>query len=457
MFSKYLGLSLEIKYEVKSTLSHSVPYNFVRREKFVDMEYRMKLGVIGLGKLGLPLAALFASNDNEVKAYDASRVLRESIRSGNFSSNEPKLNDILANVDLQLEIVESISQIVNHVDIIFVIVPTPSLSSGHFSNEFVINVVEEIGKVLNQEQKLVIDIVSTVMPGSCDGEIRIAIEKYSRRKIGDDLGLCYNPEFIALGSVIHDMEEPDMHLIGESAPWAGDLVHKALESIVTKTVPSRRMNLIEAELVKIAVNNFVTMKVSYANMLFQASMSLGGIDIDTVTNAIGLDSRIGNKYLKAASPYGGPCFPRDTRALSAFYKDLHISDSLSQATDLINRSHSKFLAEYLSKTLILGQTVGIAGLSYKTGTSVIEESPGLAIAKELSAAGFNIIFWDDEGALPGNLDWPNEYSLAVTLDQLVQVSDFVVISRPLNNPHAMQEILLKNNVEFIDLWRQIIQ
>lgn len=413
----------------------------------------MNLAVIGLGKLGLPLAALLATSGNQVKAYDALDSVRRVIRQRNVETNEPGLIDLLNKDSIQLEIVDSIADSVSGVEAVFIIVPTPSLPSGHFTNEYLLDAIEKIGQAIAPSQKIVINVVSTVMPGSCDGPIKSALEKSTGRYVGDELGLCYNPEFIALGSVIHDMEKPDMHLIGESSDWAGEIVESALKSIVKVQVPSRRMNLKEAELVKIAVNNYVTMKISYANMLMQGSTLLGGIDIDVVTDAIGLDSRIGHKYLKAAAAYGGPCFPRDTRALSALFSDLGLPDSLSRATQVVNESHSEFISDQISKQISEGMMVGIVGLSYKTGTTVTEESPGLALASALSNRSFKVAVWDDEGALPGNGS-TNSYLVCHSAEDLISKSDFVVVTRPLNNPSTFASQIKDSNKPFIDLWRQ---
>ena len=414
----------------------------------------MNLAVIGLGKLGLPLAALLASGGHAVKGYDKLDLVRSSIRSRNIETNEPGLMSLLMNTADSLEIVDDISSAIQGVEAVFIIVPTPSLPSGHFSNEYLLDAIEKIGQSIAENQKIVIDVVSTVMPGSCDGPIREKLESATGKKIGSQIGLCYNPEFIALGSVIKDMEFPDMHLIGQSSEWAGEVIERALGSIVKKPVPARRMNLKEAELVKIAVNNYVTMKISYANSLMQGSILLGGIDIDVVTDAIGLDSRIGHKYLKAAAAYGGPCFPRDTRALTALYEDLGLSGSLSLATQRVNESHTKFLAQRILSAVDRKASIGVIGLSYKTGTTVTEESPGLAIANELVSLGFHIAIWDDEGAGIGSDGDSTKFQFVSSEEELLALVDFVVISRPLNNPSRVAQLLRDSNKPYLDLWRQ---
>ena len=413
----------------------------------------MKVAVIGLGKLGLPLAALLATSGNEVQGYDLSPSHRDSLKSGVLNFKEPKLNELLLESRDTLEIVDSISEAVKNVELVFVIVPTPSLTSGEFTNEFVLDALNEIGNAIKESKnRIVIDIVSTVMPNSCSGVLSVALEKSSGRKIGENLGLCYNPEFIALGSVIHDMEHPDMHLIGQSSEWAGARVETALKTITRREVPARRMSLTEAELVKIAVNNYVTMKISYANMLYQAALTLEDVDIDTVTNAIGLDSRIGTKYFRAAAPYGGPCFPRDTRALSFLYSELGLADSLSEATDIANKNHTAFISKYIQENSVANAKIGICGISYKTGTQVIEESPGVAIGKILADAGHEIRFWDDEEATP--LEHENIFLPESSVESLVSGVDYILITRPLNNPKEFYAILKKFEKPFLDLWRQ---
>ena len=413
----------------------------------------MKVAVIGLGKLGLPLAALLATSGNEVLGFDLSSSQRKLIGSGAFDFKEPRLNELLFSSKETLTIVDSIAEAIQDVELVFVIVPTPSMPSGEFTNEFVINALNEIGTAIaGSNKRIVIDIVSTVMPNSCAGELSEALEVSSGRKIGEDLGLCYNPEFIALGSVIHDMEYPDMHLIGQSSVWAGELVEIALKTITRREVPTRRMSLTEAELVKIAVNNFVTMKISYANMLFQAALTLDDVNIDIVTSAIGLDSRIGTKYLRAAAPYGGPCFPRDTRALSSLYRELGLADSLSEATDVANKNHTAFIARYIGEHSVKNAKIGICGISYKTGTQVIEESPGLAIGHLLAKEGHEIRFWDDEEAIP--FESEKVFYPESSAESLVSGVDFVVITRPLNDVKEFYEILHKFKKPYLDLWRQ---
>jgi UDPglucose 6-dehydrogenase len=275
----------------------------------------MNVSVVGLGKLGLPLLALLANSGHKVFGYDKSSGLLELLKNGDCPYPEPGLSDLLKSGSKNIQYVSTIDQVVENSEVCFVIVPTPSTPNGGFDNGVVLAVCEELGTSLrNMTKDFTVDIVSTVMPGSCDSEIRETLEKSSGIKLGQQLGLCYNPEFIALGSVIRDMQYPDMQLLGANSNKHAERVESVLHSITRKETPIRRMSLIEAELVKISVNNFVTMKIAFANMLGEIAQRIGNMDIDVITDAIGLDSRIGKKYLKAGTPFGGPCFPRDTKA-----------------------------------------------------------------------------------------------------------------------------------------------
>ncbi len=160
------------------------------------------------------------------------------------------------------------SDAIAHSDVTFIIVPTPSDSNGVFSNKYVLAAIKPIGKALqNKNEFHLVVITSTVMPGSTGGEIREALEAASGKRCGEGFGLCYSPEFIALGSVIHDMLYPDFILVGESDSKSGEILASIYRNLCENNPPVSHMNLVNAELAKISVNTFVTTKISYANML----------------------------------------------------------------------------------------------------------------------------------------------------------------------------------------------
>ena len=412
----------------------------------------MNVGVIGLGKLGLPLLALLANANHKVLGFDTSHQLIDLLRKKVCPYPEPGLSELLISSHHNIYYTMDIDQLVQDSDICMIIVPTPSQANGEFDNSLILKVCEEIGLSLRLKPKrFIVDVVSTVMPGSCDGPIRETLENFSNLIVGEQLGLCYNPEFIALGSVIRDMQYPDMQLLGANLPNHAEQVEILLRSISRVEVPIRRMSLIEAELVKISVNNFVTMKIAFANMLGEVAEKLGNLDIDMVTEAIGLDSRVGMKYLKAGTPFGGPCFPRDTKALSALLHQHGIRNALPKTVHQANFEHREYLRDLIASKA-QAKKVGVLGLSYKPNTPVFEESPGVNLLNDLAACGLEAFGWDP--LLKSDSVGLGKIKVIDSFEDFIEKSEVIVISRPIPDVERNLIAKLKAKIEVIDLWRQ---
>jgi UDPglucose 6-dehydrogenase len=390
----------------------------------------MRIAVVGLGKLGAPLAAVLASKGNQVLGIDVNPEAVRLLNEGRAPVEEPGLQALVSSSHERLSATTELGTAAE-ADVSILLVPTPSDDRGAFSNEHVLAAVDEVGRGLRgRDDYHVVVVASTVMPGSCDAEIRPALESASGRRVGETLGLCYSPEFIALGSVIRDMLEPDMVLIGESGSRAGDVLERLYAGVCENDPPFRRMSLVNAELTKIAVNTYVTMKISYANALADMCERLPGADVEAVTDALGLDTRIGAKYLRGAISYGGPCFPRDNKAFGVFARDLGAEPLLAEATDAVNVAQTDRLARLVESRLKAGNAVGILGLAYKPDTGVIDESPGVALARLLGNAGYEVRVYDPvatEAALQALGGLAQGSSSAAEL--LVQ-SDVTVIATP---------------------------
>ena len=353
-----------------------------------------RIAVVGLGKLGAPLAAVLASKGHDVIGIDFSDRTVQLVNDGYAPVDEPGLQELIsihrgrlrATTDLGAAAEASIS---------ILLVPTPSTAAGGFSNEHVLAATDAIGRSLaGASTPHVVVVGSTVMPGSCESEVLPLLEQASGRRVGETLGLCYSPEFIALGTVLRDIVVPDMVLIGESDRAAGDTLERLYQSVCENNPPFRRMGLLNAELTKIAVNTYVTMKISYANTLADICERLDGADSDTVADALGLDSRIGPKYLRGATAYGGPCFPRDTKAFAALAREVDVEPLLAEAADAVNSIRMDRLAQLTQSHLADGDAVGVLGLAYKPGTSVTDESAGVALAGVLADAGYDVHVYD---------------------------------------------------------------
>ncbi len=390
-----------------------------------------RLSVIGLGKLGSPMAAVFGAKGFDVIGVDINERFVQALNEGRAPVPEPQLQDYLERAGQRVRATLDFDEAIAQSDVSFIIVPTPSGADRLFSNRYVIEAVEKTGRALSRKQDYhLVVLTSTVMPGTTGGLVLAALESASGRNVGQGLGLCYSPEFIALGSVIHDMFNPDLLLIGESDTRAGDL----LEAIYAQTVESRpsvhRMNFVNAELCKLSVNTFVTTKISYANMIADLCDHLPGADADVVTHAIGADSRIGLKYLKPAVGYGGPCFPRDNKAFAALGRSLGVDCCLAEATDQINDHQIQRLIEAVAATTSPGERVSILGLSYKAQTSVIEESQAIALALLLSKSGYPVTVYDPCANAASGAVLGNAVAIAGSAAEAVGEASTVVIMTP---------------------------
>jgi UDPglucose 6-dehydrogenase len=353
------------------------------------------ISIIGLGKLGAPLAACFAARGFQVIAVDVDPQKVDAIGRGVPPVHEPGLAELLHESEGHLSATNDAEAAVRDSEATFIVVGTPSEADGGFSLRYAIPTCEAIGRALRNKNSFhLVVLTSTVMPGSTGGEIMPILERVSGKRCGQDFGLCYSPEFIALGTVIRDFYHPDFLLIGESDHKAGDLLSDIYSRTCKNSPAVARMNFINAEITKLAVNTYITTKISYANMLARLCEKLPGADVNVVTDALGLDTRIGAKYLKGAVSYGGPCFPRDNRALAALAARVGASSGLAEATDIFNRAQIKSLAELVKRQYSGDGTIGVLGLTYKPDTDVVEESFGLLLAQELSAANLPVIIYD---------------------------------------------------------------
>jgi UDPglucose 6-dehydrogenase len=391
----------------------------------------MKISVIGLGKLGAPLAAVFASKGFDVIGVDMNAASVEAINSAQAPVDEPQLQELMTQHRERLRATLDIAEAITQSDVTFVIVPTPSDATGRFSNAALLRAMEDIGAALRRKTGYhVVVVTSTVMPGSTGGEIRAALERHSGRVVGPALGLCYNPEFIALGSVVRDMLRPDMILIGESDAKAGDLLESIYHRSCDNQPAVRRMNFVNAELTKIAVNTFVTTKISYANMLADICDRLPDANVDVVTQAVGSDSRIGTKYLKGATGYGGPCFPRDNAAFGVLARSLGARAELAEATDTLNRYQVERVMGAVEARLNDSGVVGVLGLSYKPDTAVVEESQGLALVERLLDLGRRVTAYDPKALPAAQRAVRRPFDAAASAADCVRAASLVVIMTP---------------------------
>ena len=418
----------------------------------------MRISVIGLGKLGSPMAACFAAKGFTTIGVDLNEAYVEAINEGRAPVFEPGLAEMLAEGRACLTATTDTVEAVAQTDATFLIVPTPSEQDGGFSLRYVLAACESIGRALQDKEGYhLVVLTSTVMPGSTGGPVREALEEASGKRAGADFGLCYSPEFIALGSVIRDFLHPDFLLIGESDERAGAALADIYRKAIDNDAPVARLNFVNAELAKISVNTFVTTKIAFANMLARICERLPEASVDEVTSALGLDSRIGAKYLRGAISYGGPCFPRDNIALASLARALGTSAHLAEATDASNRDGIQRLADLVAGKLPEGGTVAVLGLAYKPDTDVVEESPGLHLVRALADRGVDVVAFDPAAGPNAKIALGSiDVRFPVSAIAAVHEADVVVITTPWQEFAALDGAAFARPGEprvLIDCWR----
>ena len=414
-----------------------------------------RYSVAGLGKLGASMAAAIASRGFDVIGVDVNHRAVDLLNGGHAPVQETNLKETTAANRERLRATISHRQAVLNSDVTFVVVPTPSDERGAFSLQYAAWAFREIGRGLGEKDGYHnVVLTSTVLPGSTRYGLLPILERESEKVCGRDFGLCYSPAFVALGSVIHDFLNPDFTLVGEFDERAGSQLEACYAEIMVNNPPCRRMSLENAELTKIAVNTFVTTKITFANMLAELCERIPGGDVDVVTDALGLDQRIGRKYLTGALGYGGPCFPRDNVALGFVARALGTKADLAETTDRANRSLPEKVAQRLRPMIRRGSTVAVLGLAYKPFSQVVEESQGIYLARELSKAGARVVAYDP---LAGTMARTELGDRAVILDSVADClaqAEVVLITTPDPVFRALTAAdFRRSGVTVVDFWR----
>lgn len=420
------------------------------------MVAKSRISIIGLGKLGMPIAAAIASRGLSVIGVDTRKEIISALNSGKINLTEKQFSSYLIKYKKRIRATNDYSEAIHASGITFVIVPTPSRSDGTFSNKYVLDVVKRIGIVLKTKSSFhTISIVSTVVPGSMEKEILSILENSSGKRIGQDFGLCYNPTFVALGNVIKNFLYPDFVLIGESDKKSGDTLSTLYKKMCRNKPKIQRMNFVNAEITKLALNTYVTTKISYANMLSQLCEKIPDANVDIVTTTLGHDSRIGHKYLKGATAYGGPCFPRDNKALTATGKKYSVDLVLPQATDITNTKQINRLVSLAKKHTSIGEKIAILGITYRSGSDVVEGSLGLKLAQALMK-NYRVAIYDPIGLPAARLILKRNVLYAQSLKSALKNVDSIIITTDVEEFTKISVSIIPSKKPFlIDCWRII--
>ena len=358
------------------------------------------ISVFGLGKVGCSILACFAAKGWPAIGVDIDEATLARLKNGLPPIYEPHIQELLSDNKERIFVTHDYEYAILNSDISFIILPTPSLEDGSFTLEILLSALKRISDILiSKEQFHLLVITSTVLPGDMD-IISTFLELNTKKKVGDKLGLCYNPDFIALGNVVHNLYFPDIILIGESDSRSGQTLENIYKEFVENKPEIFRMNFHNAEVTKIGINAFCTMKITFANMIAEICEKLPEGDADVVTRAIGADSRIGAQYLTPGLGYGGPCFPRDNKALLFILKKLLSKTDLPfRVEDLNNYYKKNRIPDLIYNTLDRYglKQISILGITYKPDTDFLEDSAVIDIIVRLISDGIDVKIYDPSG------------------------------------------------------------
>lgn len=361
----------------------------------------MTISFIGLGKLGLPLSTCFGKNGLKVFAIDKNEKLIEDLRSGTLSWTESGIQENLSLSAPNMTYTDSYDCI-SETSVSVVLVNTPSnAKDGSFSNIYVEQTLVEIAKRMRRNHTIILS--STVMPGSILEDFIPLVENISGLSLAKgEFGFAYVPDFVALGNVIRDFENPDFLVIGCDSEKTFQETKNIYSRIVRNDCPILKRSLPETELIKVSLNAFITTKISFANFLgLMARRMSGDINIDNVTSAVGMDKRIGTRYFSSGVSYGGTCFPRDTWAFIKCAQKVGLESFHMFANEKINQlTDEEWLAEIYRASK---DRVVLLGASFKPGTAVVTEGLTLKLIPSLLKRNFSIHVLDDNAEALDNI------------------------------------------------------
>ena len=368
----------------------------------------MKVSIIGTGYVGLTTGVCLAFLGHKVTCLDSDEAKIDTLRSGRTPIYEPWLEDLLALAQPNLCFSTSYAQSIPGAEVVFIAVGTPPLAGGSPDLSYLLSAAQSVGEHLNGAFTVVVN-KSTVPIGSGNWVESILRESYEQHHTNPSDGhfaVASNPEFLREGSALHDSLYPDRVVIGADEPRALELLYTLYRPVLDQTFPAPTFlprpeglgavplistQLASAELIKYAANAFLALKISYINEIGRLAERVGA-DITQVANGIGLDARIGTRFLQAGIGWGGSCFGKDTAALISTAAEYGLTMPIVQAAREINhRQRMHVIEKLLAELKILkGRTIGLLGVAFKPHTDDLREAPAIEIARELTERGAKV-------------------------------------------------------------------
>ena len=389
----------------------------------------MKIGVVGLGFVGLSLTSVLSSKGYDIVGIDINKEKCKKISNGIPPFFEPGLENILKKgLKKKLKISNDFSLIKN-CDFIFVTVGTPQNTNGSIDLSIIKKAISTIGEsLLKNKKKPIILIKSTVIPGTIKKIILPILEKKSGKKNGKGFGLISNPEFLQESSAIRDTKFPHVVVLG------GDQTKfmkkaKKMFSKLHPNVPIITTNHQTAEMIKYANNSFLATKISFINQLSNICQKIPGANIDDIGRTIGLDPRIGKLFLNAGPGYGGSCLPKDMKALINFANISGINPTLLNAVEEINAKQLEQIILMAKQKLgdLASKKITILGTAFKPDTDDIRDSIAVELIKKLLKKKAKIIIHDPKAIKNTKRIFENKISYAKTIEDALSKSQCVII------------------------------
>lgn len=364
----------------------------------------MKIGIIGLGKLGLPVALAIESKGHKVYGFDNSGAVMNMVMEKKFTYKEVDAQEMLEKSALELKPVD---WLVENCDIVFMAIQTPHEEKyegtvripkerADFNYRYLQAAVSGFSHwAIAKNKKVPLVIISTVLPGTIEREIKPYLNP-------DFVKLVYNPFFIAMGTVIYDFLNPEFVLMGVEDEEAANILQNFYSTIHSK--PFAKMPIVDAELTKVSYNTFIGMKIAFVNTLMEICYYKDG-NVDNVTNALKMatDRLISPKYMSAGMGDGGGCHPRDNIAMSYLAKELNLSHNLFEDIMQAREDQTEFLAHFIIDHKNIAKAAGvdlpvfILGKSFKPETNIQTGSPAILLANILAEKGIDFQHLEEDG------------------------------------------------------------
>jgi UDPglucose 6-dehydrogenase len=357
----------------------------------------MKICVIGTGYVGLVTGTCLSSKENQVICVDNDLAKLEILRKGQTPIYEPGLSDLMTESISRgkLSFTDDVIQAVKQSEIVFMCLPTPPKADGSADLSFILSVAENIANSLNPQTIIVNK--STVPVGTAQ-----KVNQVISSKTDVEVHVVSNPEFLREGTAVSDFLNPERVVIGSSNKFAQEKMRQLYTDFVDD--PDTQIVALDtksSEVSKYAANSFLALKISFINEIADLCSAVGA-DVRDVAKSIGMDSRIGPKFLRAGIGYGGSCFPKDVLALRHSAEEVGVSLSLLDSLIDVNEHRvPNFIQKITHKLPANNQTViGVWGLTFKADTDDVRESPAIKIVKELLSLGYQVKVYDPKGMEP---------------------------------------------------------